>query len=202
MFADELTRSLHDAVYSIAGPLPGDVRWPAASVVCFSAVRRELWRIGDCHTVVDGVQHRGGKAVDDAAYGFRAAHNAALIAQGTPLEEILTHDTGAVAARPLFNTQQHLANRVGRWGYGCINGHHVPDVYVEAIAVPSRPCEVILTTDGYPDVLATLAASEARLAELIAADPAGVDELWSVGKSLRPGFNSLDDRAYLRIALT
>ncbi|MDH3707435.1 MAG: protein phosphatase 2C domain-containing protein [Acidimicrobiia bacterium] len=200
VFADRLTRALLDAVQATAGDLPDDVRWPAACVVCLSAANREVWRIGDCNVVVDGVAHPGTKRVDEASYGFRAVVNAALLARGTPLEEILEHDPGAQAARPLTDIQQHLANRVGPWGYGCINGRPIPSEYVEVVPVPNAPCEVVLTSDGFAEVLPTLSASEARLDEMITADPAAVGSLWLLGKSLRPGFRSLDDRAYLRIA--
>jgi len=52
-------------------------------------------------------------------------------------------------------------------------------------------------SDGFPDPLPTLDESETRLQEHLEIDPAAVAELWSVGKALRPGANSVDDRAYL-----
>jgi hypothetical protein len=200
-FTDRLTRALADAVRQGGAPDDGDHRWPMASVVCLARAARQVWRIGDCHTRLGDRLLLGTKRVDDAAYGYRAAVNAALLAKGRPLAEILADDPGAAAVRPLFDVQQHLANTVGPWGYGCINGRAVPDDFIEVFDLETGGCEVVLASDGYPELLPTLAESEVRLAELLTADPAAIGVLWSVGKSLRPGCVAPDDKAYLRMAV-
>jgi len=200
-FTDRLTAALADAVRQAGGPLAGDHRRPMASIVCAARSARQVWRVGDCNVRIDDRQLSGHKRVDDAAYGYRAAVNAALLAKGTPMAEILAADPGAEAARPLFDVQQHLANAVGPWGYGCIDGRRVPDEFIEVFGLPAHECEVVLATDGYPDVRPSLDETEARLAELLAADPAAIGDLWSIGKSLRPGAVAPDDRAYLRLAV-
>lgn len=196
-FADTLSAALAKAV----GHLPAKTRWPAAVVACVSRHRREVWRIGDCNVVVDGVEHASTFLIDDAASRFRAAVNAALLANGTPIDEILERDPGSEARRVLTDNQQYLANTVGPWGYGCINGGRVPSEFIEVFPIPDRPAEVILTSDGYPVVLPTLGETEATLARLIRDDPAAIGELWPIGKSTRPGSNAPDDRAYLRVRL-
>jgi hypothetical protein len=198
-FADRLSAALSLAA-SQAGLHGGSsVRWPSASLVCLSFTRNEIWRIGDCSFLVDGEPNIGTKRVDDAAYGFRAAINASLLAAGMPLEEILGSDPGAGFARPLFDIQQHLTNHEGPWGYGCINGRPVPDRFVEVFPLAPDVDQVVLASDGFPDLRKTLEESEIRLRELLEIDPAAVAELWAVGKALRPGANSVDDRAYLRV---
>jgi hypothetical protein len=198
-FADALTGRLRDAVVEVAGELDDASRWPSASVVCFSVAREQIWRIGDCSFLLDGRPNIGTKRVDDAAYGFRAAVNAARVAAGTPLEEILRDDPGARCTRPLFDLQQHLSNREGPWGYGCVNGRPVPDCFVEVFDLERSTTDVVMTSDGYPVPRATLAASEADLRRLLSTDPAAIGEAWAVGKALRPGATSFDDRAYLRL---
>ncbi len=198
-FADRLTVALRDAVASEHGPLDDETRWPVASVIGFSPAAGEIWRIGDCNLVFDGKEWPGTKAVDDAAYSFRAVINAAHLARGMSLNEVIATDPGSKAARPLHNLQQHLANIAGPWGFGCINGRHVPDDLIEVIPIPATTHEVVLTSDGYLEPAMSLARSESRLKELVKADPAAVDELWRIGKPFRAGFNAPDDRAYLRI---
>jgi hypothetical protein len=156
-FTDELTRSLTLAVHEATGDLAPTTRWPSASLVCLSIFRDEIWRIGDCNFTVDEVAVIGSKRVDDAAYGFRAAVNAALLHAGTPLEEILRDDPGTEAARVLFDLQQQLTNLVGPWGYGCVNGRPVPDEFIEVFPVERDAAAVVLTTDGYPTVEPTVA---------------------------------------------
>ncbi|MEM9516201.1 MAG: hypothetical protein AAGA42_15230 [Actinomycetota bacterium] len=199
-FADELTTALRSNVLDVAGTMDARVRWPAASVICCSGSRREVWRVGDCNLLIDGHSFPGHKRVDDAAYGFRAAVNAAALAKGASPAEIVEHDPGARAARPLFDAQQHLANVVGPWGYGCINGRPVPDEYVEVYPVPVGST-VIMTTDGFPTVHRTLAESEDELAGLVERDPPAIAEMWSMGKPAKPGANAPDDRAYIRFTL-
>jgi len=199
-FADELTISLERAVSTADNQAGASTRWPSASLVCLSFACREIWRIGDCSFLVDGQPNIGTKRVDDAAYGFRAAINASLIAAGTPLDEILRTDPGAAFARPLFDAQQQLSNREGPWGFGCVNGRPVPDQFVEVFPLALQVDEVVLASDGFPDLRPTLDESETRLQALLERDPAAIAELWSVGKALRPGANSVDDRAYLRLS--
>jgi hypothetical protein len=199
-FADRLTTALSGAVVQAGRRDGSSVRWPSASLVCLSFARDEIWRIGDCSFLVDGEPHIGTKRVDDAAYGFRAAINAALLASGTPLEEILRSDPGASSARALFDVQQHLTNIEGPWGYGCINGRPVPDRFVEVYTVAPDVDQVVLASDGFPDPRPTLEDSESRLRELLETDPAAISGFWTAGKALRPGANSVDDRAYLRVA--
>lgn len=200
-FADRLTQALVDQGHAALGRgLTNADRWPVASVIYLSVVHRQLWRIGDCNALVDSVFHDGTKLVDDAAYSFRAVVNAALMRRGTTLDEVLANDPGHAAARVLFDNQQQLANRPGRWGFGCINGKPVPTELIDVIDLPDE-CEIVLASDGYPELLPTLAETEARLHELLALDPAAVDQLWTMGKSLRPGYRSIDDRAYVRFAL-
>ncbi|MFN3254326.1 MAG: hypothetical protein ACE37B_01395 [Ilumatobacter sp.] len=199
-FADELSGSLRRATGTTGDDVSAPDRWPSASLVCLSFARREVWRIGDCSFLVDGEPHLGTKRIDDAAYGFRAAINAALIAAGTSLDEIVRTDPGAGFARPLHDLQQQLSNLEGPWGFGCVNGRVVPDQFVEVFPVGPDVDEVVLASDGFPDLRPTLAASETRLRELLQVDPAAIAEIWSVGKALRPGANSVDDRAYLRLS--
>ena len=84
-FADELTTRLQTLARGADDQDSVSAHWPSASLVCLSFARREVWRIGDCSFLVDGKPHIGTKRVNDAAYGFRAAINASLIAAGTPL---------------------------------------------------------------------------------------------------------------------
>jgi hypothetical protein len=67
---------------------------------------------------------------------------------------------------------------------------------------PDRLCEdVVVVTDDFAEVLPTLAESERRLRQLLAEDPTGTGPLWRIGKTLRPGYDSMDDRAWLRLSV-
>jgi hypothetical protein len=199
VLADRLTGALATAVEAAVGSLSPDTRWPVASVVCLAPAARQVWRIGDCQALVGNTLHPGAKRVDDASCGFRAVINAALLAKGASVEQILEEDPGAAAARPLVDLQQHLANTAGPWGYGCVNGRPILDEHIEVFSVPRGQCRVVLASDGYPVLQPTLKESEDQLAKLMASDPAAVGDLWQMGKSLRPGSRAMDDRAFVSV---
>jgi len=199
--ARSFTDTLSSALAAAVGELPPDTRWPVAVLTCTSAERREVWRIGDCRVVIGQLEQPSTFLIENAASRFRAAVNAALLAKGTSIEEILELDPGSQARRILTDNQQHLANRVGPWGYGCINGNQVPSEYIEVFSLPDEPTEVILASDGYTVVMPTLSETEAALARLIRDDPAAIGDLWPIGKSTKPGSNAPDDRAYLRLVV-
>ncbi len=200
-FADTLAQILTKAVAAVGDEVSADTRWPVAVLTCASAHRREVWRIGDGHVVLDGDLNTGGSRIGKAACGFRAAVNAALLNKGMPLDELIETDPGAHARRQLIDIQQHLANEVGPWGYGCINGQRVPDEYIEVMSIPKGGAEIIIASDGYLAVLSTLAETEAQLRLMMQRDPAAIGELWPIGKSTRSGANAPDDRAYLRFTV-
>lgn len=197
-FAAEATAAVQAAVAAATGIIDASTRWPAACVVCLSHERSEIWRIGDAHFAVDGETNSPMLAINEVKGRFRAALNTALIESGTPLTDMMESDPGGTAVRALTDVQQHLSNLPGPWGYGCVNGRAIPDEFVEVFPVDGGR-DIVLASDGYPRLEATLDDSEATLRRLLAADPAAIGELWTMGRSLRPGFDAIDDRAFLRL---
>ncbi len=197
---DALTQALASAT-ALVTEADVDVRWPSAAITIVSPARRQIWRVGDGPILIDGAEVASRSSFDDAAYSFRATINAALLASGRTLKDIINNDPGRVASRPLHDLQQHLANTTGQWSYGCINGRAVPDEHIEVFDLPAHEVEIVIASDGYHDVQTTLAGSESLLREQQTSDPAAIGELWRMGKALIPGNDSMDDRAYIRVRL-
>jgi hypothetical protein len=182
------------AVLATLGELdPGDR--PGASVVVFDAVARVVWRVGDCPFRIDDAVYPARKRIDQVTSDFRAAF---LAACGE--ESGLASDPGRDAILPLLRLQGRLANRPGEFGYGVIDGRPVPEEFITVVPVPGSAREIVLASDGYPTLPATLAAAEAELAELLAADPRFVGPLRST-KGFHPSTCSFDDRAWVRVRL-
>lgn len=198
-FATRLTNVLGAAVE--AKGLDDDVVWPAASVVCLSVPRREVWRIGTCTVAINSKVHYGTKTVHQAANAYRAVINAANIEKGMPSTAVRRDDPGAVAAQPIYDAMPYLVNTEGRWGYGAINGAPVPTAFIEVFELPPGPSSVILASSGFPEVRPTLGETMHRLETLQSEDPAGTDRLWMMGSSLSPGDKSMADLAYLRLSV-
>ena len=187
------------ALAARVAPELGPAIRPSASVAIFSPHRREVWQIGDV-----GFSYRGcpaevgrpGKPIDHIAASFRAAVRAAADAAGETT--VGSDDCGRAALRPLLERQGALRNTTGRFGYAGIDGRPVPPSLIVVHRLPDDVDEVVLASDGYPRILASLAASEALLARLLTDDPACEDALLGT-KGVVPGSSSYDDRAYLRL---
>jgi hypothetical protein len=182
-----------------AGIAPG-----AGSAVSFCVLHagaREVWRVGEARVLVDGrpwARHRTGEAVVAAA---RALVLRARLAAGDPVESLAESDPGRQAVMELLRASVALRNSGDqRFGSAAIDGAEVPEASVEVLRLPAGECEVVLATDGYPEVAGTLAASERLLALRLRRDPLMIEDPPET-KGLRPGANSFDDRAYLRVML-
>lgn len=171
---------------------------PSGAVAAvYSRARREIWRIGDIHLRIGDRVVPGEKRVDQAMTLFRAAVVAAHAAAGESLDALRDQDPGLAASRPLLELQHHLANRDAAFGYGVLDGSAVPDCHIEVFPVAGA-ATVVFASDGYPGPAATLACAERELFAAIAHDPACIGELAAMGKPLRPGAETPDDRTYLR----
>ncbi len=159
--------------------------------------RREIWRVGEARILLDGVpvppRPSGERVVAEA----RALVVRRYLAEGVPAAELLAEDPGRAAVQELLRALVGLRNRPH--GGGAVDGRDVPDLFVEVIPVPAAVQEVVLATDGYPEPAATLAEAERLLAERLARDPLMIEDPPET-KGLRPGADSFDDRAYLRLS--
>lgn len=198
-FSTRLTNVLGAAAE--ASGIGDNLIWPAASVVCLSVPRREIWRIGTSSIAINSKVHYGTKTVHQAANAFRAVVNAANHEKGMPVSAIRRDDPGAKAAHAIYDAQPYLINKQGRWGYGAVNGWPVPLKYIEIFELPPGPCSVILASNGFPEVRPTLGETLHRLQTLQSEDPAGMDRLWMMGTTLSPGDKSMADLAYLRLSV-
>jgi hypothetical protein len=172
---------------------------PSAVFVAYSAFRREVWRVGDGSWRVGMSVHTSEKQLDLVAAGIRAALLRALIAEGERLDDLMRNDPGRQTILPLLRHQHVFRNGSDdRFSYGAIDGRPVPERFLERW--PLRPgTELILASDGYPVVCATLEATEKYLALDLARDPLRIQQHCET-KGLQTGNESFDDRAFLRIA--
>ncbi|MBO4851374.1 MAG: hypothetical protein J5529_10805 [Prevotella sp.] len=167
-----------------------------ASVALYSRHLGEVWLVGDCQCLCDGVVYDNPKPkeVEIAAKRARLAHE--LIASGeATVASLRRHDIAR-------DTIVHLI--VGTCfrqniDFSVVDGFDIPMKKVKVVPVPPGH-EVVMATDGYPFLLPTLTESEAALARLIATDPLCISEYLAT-KGVMEGNVSFDDRAYVRLEL-
>ncbi|MFF2652223.1 hypothetical protein [Streptomyces sp. NPDC058045] len=187
---------------SLPEELPADIR-PSASVTIYSALRREVWQVGDVGFWFKGLPHQQPrKEVDRINASMRAAVLKAELLRGTTEQELARTDPGRSAILPLLRRQSSFANnpKAGRLAHAVIDGRPVPGKLVTVRQVPDHITEVVLASDGYPAILPTLADAESHLDTLLAQDPLCMGELMGT-KGVSPGNTGFDDRTYLRLAV-
>ena len=116
------------------------------------------------------------------------------------LEKITKHDIGRGAVVPMIEKQLWFENKPGMFGYPVLNGLNFAEEMIKVWTVPSGT-EVVLASDGYPQLRRTLEESEAKLREIIAEDPLclGVGGGKAGVKGIMEGMESFDDRSYVRV---
>lgn len=174
---------------------------PIATLVVYSKRRREIWRVGDCYFALNGRTSAQSSLVDRIASEARAAFDVACIQSGVRYEQLLVHDLGRDAILPLLLRQAAFMNNsnAGQYGYGAVDGTTKALDFLEIIDA-SGATDIVLASDGYPELLPSLAESEAKLASIISADPLLIYD-WKATKGVTQGLKSFDDRAYLRISV-
>jgi len=175
------------------------------SVVVFSRLCREIWMIGDCQALLC----TPGNAQPEASPSFqllenpkpceaelaamRAAEVRRLLAAGATEDELLRHDPARAVIIPRMLETMRQQNVT----YSVVDGFPIPKNFVRIVALDFRPWQIVLATDGYPFLRPTLAESEALLQQQRRDDPLNIGRFQAT-KAFRPGFNSFDDRAYIR----
>lgn len=166
-----------------------------AVAAVYSCSRREVWLIGDCQVSVNGRITSGSKQIDKVFGEVRAIMIHALLKSGYTETQLLENDESRKLILPLINSQRPLENAGGAYSYAVLNGSQPP---AGIQVLPVEPgAEVILTSDGYPALLPTLAQTEAHLATLIRQDPLCYKTMHAT-KGVTRGCVSYDDRSYLR----
>ena len=176
-------------------------RPPCFVFVLYSAAQRELWRVGDAQYLLDGQGHNPETAVDTVVLKARQLVTQARLLAGDTVATLRRDDPGREAVKPLLELQTHFMNRAdSSYGYGAIGRREIPEKFIEVIEVSAETREVVLASDGYPELEPTLQASEARLEDVLERDPL-LTELHLAAKGWRPEAASFDDRAYVRLEL-
>jgi len=193
------------AIESIINHIPMEAEsqgsWGAATAIVYSDFKREIWRIGDCQYYVGDRAYQHPMAVDDVLAAMRSLILEIEVQKGKSVTELRKHDIGREYIAPIINRQSVFENNFeSKFGYTVINGEQFDPRMVEIIPIESIHEELVLATDGYPQLHATLEQSEKALSLLLETDPLLFKE-YSATKGLSLHNHSFDDRAYLRFTI-
>ncbi|MDY4885235.1 MAG: hypothetical protein SO141_03185 [Alphaproteobacteria bacterium] len=171
-----------------------------ASAVIFNVRKRCIWMVGDCQACVNGKKYTNNKIIDDINSHTRAMVLEAFIMDGNPESEILKNDIGREMIMPFLKLQKKFENKSGYFGYPVFNNVSMPEDVLHSkivnIDIPEN-AEIVLASDGYPELKPSLKESEEELAKIIKKDPFCYKTYFST-KGLKKGNVSFDDRTYIR----
>lgn len=179
---------LHDADLRLLASQP--VERLTASTVIYSRVQQEIWLIGDCQCMIDHVYHGNPKPSEARLSALRAEHDRYLLQHGRTLQQLMEHDDGREFILPKLKESCQAQNKE----YAVVDGFNIPLQYVKVFKAGR---EIVLATDGYPQLCDTLEQSESKLSQLIDNDPLCISQ-FKATKGLKIHQNSFDDRAYIR----
>lgn len=176
-------------------------RWAASSVI-YSFSKREVWFIGDCQALVGGVFISNNKLVDDITSNARALFLEAYLKTGHDLEDVQKQDVGREYIFPLLQKQSLFQNATSpsQFNFAVLDGFFTDPHMIKLVSVPPHVHELILASDGYPELMPTLEESEQLLKQLLVDDPLFF-RTYKSAKGLQAGNYSFDDRTYIRIRL-
>ncbi|MGD1831765.1 MAG: hypothetical protein ACPKOP_00315 [Sphaerochaetaceae bacterium] len=203
---NEINDTLHD-FYQKEGILKTVTETPSnrctASCVIYSNFHRQLWFLGDCTAMIDGNLIQFQKELDSVLANLRSLMINVELSQGATVNQLLDDDVARKYIVPLLNRQAFLQNS----SYECEYTYYVLDgiypieqKHIQVVPVPSTTKEIVLSSDGYPQLFPTLKESEEYLQHILEVDPLCYSHFKSTKGMIREN-SSYDDRAYIRFKL-
>jgi hypothetical protein len=174
---------------------------PGFVFVAFLPGENAILRVGDCQYFIDGVGENSGLMVDRVKAEIRQGMLRRLLAGGQTVKQLCAADPTATLMGELKDWQHDYRNHVDPlFGYGVVDGTHVPTEKVEFFRVPDDARKIVLTSDGYPPqvVRNSFDETERELAALLKRDPLCMKE-WVAVRGTRPGHGRPDDCSYILI---
>ena len=168
-----------------------------ASAIIYSRVRREIWLVGDCHCLVGGEYYDNPKPYEQELAEMRGARVRELLAEGYTEEQLRQpFDPAREVMIPHMLEVMQNQNKT----YAVIDGFPIPSSLVPVLTLNFQPWEIVLASDGYPQLAKSLAETEALLEAQRLNDPLNIGR-FKATKAFVVGNHSFDDRSYIRFTV-
>lgn len=195
-FCQRVTRRIHDTYvahgFDVAQLQAHPEQRTTASCIVYSRQRKEVWMVGDCQCLIDGVLHGDPKPQEEFYAAKRADFIRQALADRHSIDEFQTHDMGRDLIIPAIIESCRYQNIL----FSVFDGFPVSMAHVAIVHCPEAR-ELVLASDGYPFLKPTLRESEEQLARLLRDDPLCIST-YKASKGLMKGNRSFDDRSYIR----
>jgi glycerophosphoryl diester phosphodiesterase len=153
--------------------------------------------------IANGKVYQFQKDLDQVLSNLRSLVIHVLRSRGATEEDLLAHDVSRERILEFLQLQTELQNSP----YACEFTYHVldgifdrPQDHIHIVPIDGTSSEVVLSSDGYPQIFPTLEETERHLAKTIASDPLCYKTYKST-KGVVEGNISYDDRSYIRFTI-
>ena len=192
--ANALFEKINSAVLSLYnGESTGEA---AVCGIVFSRHKNQIWALGDCQCRVNSQYYPHEKEVDNILSDVRALVLELARIGGLTDEDLLKNDVGREFILPILKKQHLLANSESKFGYAVMNGTPF-DCSKITIHTVNDGDAVVLASDGYPFLHASLAECEKELEKTIKENPL-CDKDYKSTKGIVSGNKSFDDRTFIK----
>ena len=175
---------------------------PAACVVLYSKHAHQLWCVGDCQALYDGILVANRLKIDELTTNIRCQVIEFLLSTGMTEAELLRPNIANECVQPIFNLQPHIQNRVlnSAYDYTVLDGFGLREDLIRVVELPKNVKEVVLASDGYPKLFSSLDETEEYLRYILREDPLCY-KIFKNDSAMQEGKISFDDRSYIRFAV-
>jgi len=199
--AERLTNCIHD--YYLKQDILNEVsKYPhkrmGANLIILSKERNEIWLMGDCHCLIDGLHVTNEKLIDHLIGEMRSQLIHKYLLKYS-IEELMERDYSREDIQP-FLIQQYLYqnNHDGSpLSYTVVDGFPMNYENIKVVKLEGVTT-LVLASDGYPLLSDSLKDTELQLKKLLRNDPLMCTIFKSV-KGLKKGNISFDDRTYVKV---
>lgn len=168
----------------------------SACAIIYSKAHKEIWCCGDCQCLINDTLYLNEKKIDSITSEVRALVLEIALLQGKTTDELLENDIGRNFIEPLLKKQYLFENSDNQYAYEVLNGKNLRFDLIKTYKVCNGDT-VVLASDGYPVLKATLSESEHELNKVIKENPL-CNKGYLSTKGLKKGNLSFDDRTYIK----
>lgn len=166
------------------------------SIIIYSLAKKEIWSFGDCMLRINEREFYNIKEGDRLFAALRAfCIQIEKDKRGANINELELSEYGRECILPYLKQYVTLANQNVPFGYDVIDGGNINVNHIKIYAVQKNDC-VVMATDGYPRLFASIEETEDYLQKALKTDPMCIDILRST-KGISQGNVSFDDRTYV-----
>jgi glycerophosphoryl diester phosphodiesterase len=172
----------------------------SASIAVYSHASKSVWLIGDCQAIIGSEYYTNKKLIDFVLSDLRALIIENYMRNGYSIELLLKKDIGREKILEFLKRQYKFQNVEidSVFSYGVLDGFPINFKHVKEYSTNNK--QIILASDGYPELFKTLKKSEEFLENLLDKDPL-CHKIFKSTKGIEDGKISYDDRAYVKIKI-